>query len=294
MSIGRTPNGTDIAGWILKGDPNVYDLDAALESERCVERWSVYDNYRKDLMGEGQRCVLWRSGPDGAIVAAGYVTGPVERGTSDPSAWVDQGKARRAEWFVPVELYPLNEPILRAELKAHPVLSQVELLRAKQMSNPTIVTSEELEALEGLLETSGIRLPYFAIIGTSAQRFGVDLDESGDGFAVFQETEDGDFQEISDHQTLLDAILAAADAASAQIEAEPVIDWDEGGTSIGILDTDDGGFVGLYKVEGGYEGAVPAEDEDGFYSSATYSTLPALLRSLFETSDSPPTEPVDA
>jgi hypothetical protein len=50
MSIGRTPNGTDIAGWILKGDPKVFDLDAGLDSGRVVERWSVHDTYRKDLM----------------------------------------------------------------------------------------------------------------------------------------------------------------------------------------------------------------------------------------------------
>jgi hypothetical protein len=293
MSIGRTPNGTEIAGWILKGDPKVYDLDAALENARRVERWSVYDNYRKDLMGEGQRCFLWRSGPNGAVVAAGYVTGPVRRDTTDPSAWVDPGKAAQAEWFVPVELYALWEPILRAELKAHPVLSQVELLRAKQMSNPTIVTSEELDALDELLEIAGVQLPFFAIIGTGARRFGVDVHESGDGFVVLQETEDGDFQEISDHHTPLDAILAAADAASAQIEAEPVIDGDDGGTFIGQVDTDEGGFVGLYKVEGGYEGAVPAEDEDGLYSSDTYPTLPDLLRSLFEPTDASPTDLVD-
>jgi hypothetical protein len=288
MSIGRTRDGIDIAGWILKGDPKVFDLDAALENGRVVERWSVHDTYRKDLMGKGQRCVLWRSGPNGAIVAAGYVTGPVQRGTSDPSAWVDPGKAKRAKWFVPVELHVLDVPIPRAELKAHPVLSQVELLRAKQMSNPTIVTSEELEVLEELLP-----LPYFAIIGTRAHRFGVDLHESGDGFAVFQEAEEGKFLQISDHQTSLDAILAAADGASAQIEAEPVIDWDEGGTLIGRLVTDEGGSIGLYKVEGGYEGAVAAADEDGTYSSDTYSTLPALLRSLLETTGALPADLVD-
>ena len=144
MSIGRTRDGVDIAGWILKGDPKVFDLDAALENGRVIERWSVHDTYRKDLMGKGQRCVLWRSGPNSAIVAAGYVTGRVQRGTSNPSARVDPGKAKRAKWFVPVELHVLDVPIPRAELKAHPVLSQIELLRAKQMSNPTIVTPEEL------------------------------------------------------------------------------------------------------------------------------------------------------
>ena len=288
MSIGRTRDGVDIAGWILKGDPKVFDLDAALENGRVIERWSVHDTYRKDLMGKGQRCVLWRSGPNSAIVAAGYVTGRVQRGTSNPSARVDPGKAKRAKWFVPVELHVLDVPIPRAELKAHPVLSQIELLRAKQMSNPTIVTPEELEALEALLP-----LPYFAIIGTGAQRFGVDVQESGDGFSVFQEAEVGEFLQISDHQTSLDAILAAADAAFAQIEAEPVIHWDDGGTLIGRLVTDEGASIGLYKVEGGYEGAVPADDEDGLYLSTTYPTLADLLLSLFETPDESPTDLVE-
>lgn len=281
MSIGSTPTGKDIAGWVLKGNPKVYDLDADLESVEVIERWSIYDNYRKDLMVEGQRCMLWRSGPDGAIVAAGWVTGPVYKDQSDPSAWVDPAKAEAAEWFVPVELCPLDEYIPRAELKAHPVLSHAEFLRAKQMSNPTILTVEELEAMEALLD--GIErhpLPFVAIIGTRGKRFGVDVSKSGDGFTVFQEADNDDFVELSEHETALDALVAAADAAATQIDAEPVIEWEEGGTLIGRVEADDGRPIGIYKVENGFL-AVIEENEGDFLSGEEYSSLSDLLRSLF-------------
>jgi hypothetical protein len=171
------------------------------------------------------------SGPNGAIVASGYVTGPVQRGTANPSVWIDPAKAEAAEWFVPIELYPLDGPIPRAELKAHPVLSHAEFLRAPMMSNSTILTAEELDALEELLNGIELRpLPFFAIIGTRGMRFGVDWSESGEGLTVFQEVENGDFVEISEHNSPLIAVLAAAAAAAAQINAEPIIEWDEEGT----------------------------------------------------------------
>ena len=286
MSIGSTPTGKDIAGWVLKGDPKVYDLDADLESGESIDRWSVYDNYRKDLMVEGQRCMLWRSGPDGALVASGYVTGPVERDHADPSAWVDPAKAEEAEWFVPVELNALDEYIPRAEFKAHPVLSHAEFLTVKQMSNPTILTVEELASMEELLvgiETEP--LPYFAIIGPRPKRIGVDWRETDQRFIVCEEQENEDFVEISDHDTAMGAVLAAAVAAAPQIDAEPVIDADEGGTLVGRLDTVDGRSIQIYKVKGGFETAEWAEEEDVAYESDIYPSLSALLRAHFEDGD---------
>jgi hypothetical protein len=290
MSIGRTPKGADIAGWVLKGDPKVYDLDADLEARGVIRNWSIYGNYRADLMAEGQRCILWRSGPHGAIVAAGYVTGPAYRDHADPSEWVDQSKAKAAELFVPVELYQLDEPIPRPELKAHPVLSHAEFLKAPMMSNPTILTPEELDALEELLV--GIEphpLPFFAIIVTRTSKFGVDESESGAGFTLFEEADNGEFVAISEHESALDGVLAAAAAASTEIEAQPIVDWDDGGTLIGRVRTDEGGAVGIYKVEGGYE-AIEVEDDDDLYLIGEDTRLSVLLQSLFENFGSSPAD----
>jgi EVE domain len=278
MTIGRTPKGEDIAGWVLKGDPKVYDLDAELEARGVVRNWSVYGKtYRPELMAEGQRCFLWRSGPDGAIVAAGHVTGPVYEAQADVAEWIDQSKAVAADLFVPVELYELDEPIPRAALRDHPVLSQVEFLRAQSMSNPTILTPEELEALDDLVKDRE-PLSSLGIIGSHPNRFFVDRREADDRFVVLSESPNG---EVSDHDDLLDALLAAASAAAAQIEAEPVVDWDDGGTLVVRLKLDDGRRIGLYKVEGGYEALEIHEDDTVEQVERRTKDLSDLLKSMF-------------
>jgi hypothetical protein len=151
-SIGRTPGGVEIAAWILKGDPRVFDLDGALDSNGKVDSWSVHQSYRTGLMAHGQRCFLWRSGPDGALVAGGLVTGPAASGLADPNEWEDRAKARTAELFVPVELLPLDAEIPRDVLRDDPVLSRMELFRSPRMSNPNVVTPGELEAIEEYLQ----------------------------------------------------------------------------------------------------------------------------------------------
>jgi hypothetical protein len=91
-----------------------------------------------------------RSGPTGAFVAAGLVTGQVEIGEADEN-WLDQDKAGHADLFAQLDLRALDEPIERARVKADPVLSRIEIMRAPQGSNPSILTPAELAAFEALL-----------------------------------------------------------------------------------------------------------------------------------------------
>ncbi len=145
-----TKGGVPIAAWILKGDPKVFDIDAALDGG-TIEDWSVHPSYRLDLLGEGQRCFLWRSGPDAALVAEGHVTGPVYEREANVENWEDQEQARRTRHFLPVELRPLATEVTRDELRLAPGLARIEVLRAVRMGNPTVVTPDELEVIEDLV-----------------------------------------------------------------------------------------------------------------------------------------------
>jgi hypothetical protein len=279
MTIGPTPKGEYIAGWVLKGDPKVYDVDAELEARGVVRNWSVYKKtYRPKLMAKGQRCFLWRSGPNGAIVAAGYVRGPVYEARANPKGWRNRKKAADADLFVPVDLLGLDEPIPRAALKDHPVLSQAEFLRAKSMSNPTVLTPEELEALDDLVRDKE-PLWFVAIVGSHPNRFFVDRRDTDDRFVVLSESPNG---EISDHDDLLDALLAAASAAAEQIKAAPIGDPDDDGSLVVRLNLDNGRRIGLYKVKGGYEALEIYDDDTVNQIERRTKDLSDLLRSIFE------------
>ncbi len=286
--IGHTPEGIEIAGWLLKGDPKVFDVDAELDTDGVIQNWSVHDNYRAHLMADGQRCVLWRSGPNAGVIAAGYVTGPVEPGESDPASWVDQDKAREAKLFVPVELYALDAEIQRADFKTHPVLSQVEVLRSPQGSNPSILTPEELDALEELLaEVEPHDDSMLALVDVADARFAITLTEVAEEFALLREEEDGEFVETARHDSALEALLAALVAAKPQIDALPPADLEAGANPIVIVDLDNGADLSVFKVDQGFWAFEIAGSDHELVG--TDDDLAALLVALLGDDDTSPT-----
>ena len=66
----------DMAGaWIFQANPNIYDLQTALESGQRTFRWSV--NQRKEHIQADDRVYLWQSGSDGGLLAQGtLLSGP--------------------------------------------------------------------------------------------------------------------------------------------------------------------------------------------------------------------------
>lgn len=142
--------GDDLGAWLIKCQPKVnVELAGAIRGGNPppVTRWCVADNYRSRMMAPGDRAVLWVSG-DGRQVARGiwglgWVTGPVR-----PMAGERPGSAAKLE-------VPLDVPLLASGLPAEEIraagLTDLEVLRQPQGSNPSWVSKGQLAALAGLL-----------------------------------------------------------------------------------------------------------------------------------------------
>ena len=157
--IGRTPGGHDIAAWIFKARPDLWDIESWLASDEPADSWRMADGPRVDLLAPGQRCFLWVTGAARArltpgIWAAGRITGDVfvQAGDHDDARWTDREAQRQERPFVPVELDRLVEPIPRVELRADPRFSTSEILRAPRVGNPVVLTPGELAVLDEWLD----------------------------------------------------------------------------------------------------------------------------------------------
>jgi hypothetical protein len=113
------------------------ELDAA-----TVDGFCAHPSYRVGLVRAGQPAVLWVSGPDGAtpepgIWMVGRTTGEVRPGTRPR---------------VGLALAALAEPVARATLRADPRTARMEVLRAPQMGNPSVLTPEELTVVAAMVD----------------------------------------------------------------------------------------------------------------------------------------------
>ena len=158
-AIGRTPGGYEIAAWILKARPDVWDIAGWLASDEPADSWRLAESPRVDLLAPGQRCFLWITGPASArltpgIWAAGTVTGDVvwRDGDLDDPRWTDREAQRQTRPFVPVILERLDAMIPRSELREDPRFAMAEILRAPRVGNPVVVTPGELDVLDEWLD----------------------------------------------------------------------------------------------------------------------------------------------
>jgi len=157
--IGRTPGGHDIAAWIFKARPDLWDIASWLATDEPAGSWRMADGPRVELMAPGQRCFLWITGPARArptpgVWAAGRITGEVfvQAGDLDDPRWTDRQAQRQERPFVPIDLDRFTEPIRRDELRADPRFAMSEILRAPRVGNPVVLTPSELDVLDEHLE----------------------------------------------------------------------------------------------------------------------------------------------
>ena len=128
-----------LGAWLLKTNPrgtSVADLLAgglARVATRCVRR-----SYRTDMIAPGQPVLLWVSGGDRRHPAGLYAQGR----TTGPATTDDEG-----QHVMPVRLTALECPVLRDELREHPVLSRAEVIRMPAGSNPSYLSGAQLDAL---------------------------------------------------------------------------------------------------------------------------------------------------
>ncbi|KAA1426566.1 hypothetical protein [Nocardioides antri] len=127
-----------LGAWVLKTNPRQQPVGELVRSGfRTVTARCVRPTYRADLIAAGQPVLLWVSGGDPSIPAGIYAQGRTT-GAAEPGS---------PELTMPVELGPVEPPVLRAELVEHPLLGQIEVLKMAAGSNPSFITREGLREL---------------------------------------------------------------------------------------------------------------------------------------------------
>lgn len=136
---------------IFQANPKVYDLAGAIRSLR-EDTW-LAQQHRSELR-PGDRVYLWESGPNAGIVGVSEILDGVS----------DRGEDKAADRFIldPVKLGGVQprvririKPVLarrlsRCEIRAHPALRELSILRQAQGTNFP-VTPQEARAIEELL-----------------------------------------------------------------------------------------------------------------------------------------------
>ncbi len=121
--------------WIFQANPAIYNLEEGLRDEWITD-WQVR-RYRSEVHRDDY-AVLWKSGEKRGIYGLGTVNS-------------DLYQRQDGEWVVDVKYEGrLRTPILYEDLREHPVLSQMLIMRQYQGTNFRI-TAEEWAALEPLL-----------------------------------------------------------------------------------------------------------------------------------------------
>lgn len=158
-SAGGRVTDDNLGAWVFKCNPKVWKIDEFIaDGNNWIESWSVFDNYRSELIDDGQRAILWVSGSETGntprgIWGLGWTAGlrfPVV--DTEDGYWVTTERRAAVDWFVPTDIVLLGEPVLAADVLAHhPDLRDMEVFRSPQMANPSWISKRELELLEGLL-----------------------------------------------------------------------------------------------------------------------------------------------
>lgn len=135
-------DGTEVAAWVFKANPEVWDVEGHLAVSGSIDRWTVARGYRGELLAAGHRAVLWLTGRRAGVIAAGTVTGAAYDDLDE-----DDGRLRR---WAPVRLEAV-EPVRKSTLLADPRFRRPEMVRSARLGSPLALTAEELEAVEDAL-----------------------------------------------------------------------------------------------------------------------------------------------
>lgn len=131
--------------WLFQADPSRFDLDAMLTTQRDETLdWSV-SRYRSEIRA-GHRMLLWEAGPKGGLRAVCTILTDVYE-LDEP----DEFGAVKVDFAIERLISP---PVEREVLRAHPVLSKLDVLQMPRATNFR-VSAEQWQALRGLLDGSG-------------------------------------------------------------------------------------------------------------------------------------------
>jgi hypothetical protein len=145
-------DGTEVGGWLLKANPQVWDIATAIERGVELDWWRLRPSYRVNLVLPGQPCSLWitaSSAHPAGLWAIGEIRGVPELDVGDPedNLWCDEVAQREERPYVAVHLELLSAPLLAVDLRSDPRLSRAEIFRAPRMGSPLAWSVEEWSAV---------------------------------------------------------------------------------------------------------------------------------------------------
>lgn len=192
-------------------------------------------------MEEGDPCFLYLSaGADGkaasGIIGRGVVTGTAEMDWGSGGVfWRDQAKATAVTPYAPVEILPLANRVLRADLVAHPALGKSQLIKAPLMGNPVVLRHDELAALDDLcgdvVQPSDDQLaalaedewmPSFAMADGDLT-YVVDDHGEEDGFVVWVESAGASVEDRGTFRSVTEAVASLVDVADEVGRRAPIV-----------------------------------------------------------------------
>lgn len=150
MSKTRQLDRQAIAGWLLKANPAIYDVEAALQDRVPFSSWRLAPSYRLELIAPSDPVVLWLTGPDRGVIAAGVVTDVPVTSRGGTEYWVDAEEKAKIRPYLPVRMTPIPK-IREEELTSSASFQQAEVIRVRQMGNPSFLTHDELAIVKDLM-----------------------------------------------------------------------------------------------------------------------------------------------
>ncbi|MFD0271599.1 EVE domain-containing protein [Streptomyces sp. NPDC127106] len=134
-----------MSAWLLTCNPDVFDLDRFRRDGHQLESWSVA-RYRAEL-ADGDRFVMWMTGPRGGLVGRGRITGaPSQQPSAPDEYWQEEPGVR---WYVPLVVEQwLDRPVPRQHFVRDERFAEKSPLGTLFAGNPHKVTDAQWEAFE--------------------------------------------------------------------------------------------------------------------------------------------------
>ena len=141
--------------WMFQANPERYDVLNALADETLVDDTWLVSRYQNEIR-KGHIGLIWMSTKEGGIFAVVDITSnPQMMVDSEQSTkyWLEESDQRQMKLRVTMRyrLRLLNNPLLREELKNHPILAKMEIFR-RPIGTNFKVSNSEWQAILGLLD----------------------------------------------------------------------------------------------------------------------------------------------
>ncbi len=130
--------------WLFQANPARYRIQDSLR-QQDGELWNL--NQHADAVREGDRVLIWMSGPEAGVYAIGTVLGDPDLVTDSPEGqayWTDAKDGTRARQRVPVryDRSLLDRPLLKAYLVHDPELDGLSVIRQPRGTNFPVSDAE--------------------------------------------------------------------------------------------------------------------------------------------------------